>query len=156
MPKTRSPGANPSARESTTSARPPERITSPIETGGMYCGTSFIHTRLVGSTERNRVRATTAPSSTWGGGDCSKLKSSSDTRPSGRRASLSWRLTGAFMARAPSGDGVETVAQPAIPGVGHALADALQLVEPGVARVAGLVARAGINAMETVGAEADA
>src|SRR5688572_2497115 len=155
MPKTRSPGAKPSARDSTTSARPPERITSPIATGGIYCGTSFIHTRLVGSTDRNRVRATTAPSSTAGGGDSSKAKSSIDTRPSGRRASFSWRLTGVTML-APSDDSVEPVAQPAFLRVGDALADALQAVEPGIARIAGLVSRAGIDSVEAVGAEADA
>jgi hypothetical protein len=51
MPLTRSPGAKAGAFERTTRPTPPERITSPIATAGMYVSIS-IHPRCVGSQDR--------------------------------------------------------------------------------------------------------
>src|SRR5262245_26058837 len=55
-----------------------------------------------------------------------------------------------------SDDGVEPVAQPACVLVRTALADALDAVEPGVTRIAGLKARAGIDLVQPVRTEAHA
>src|SRR5271157_3852554 len=79
-------------RDSTISARPKERMTSPRATGGMYWGMSAIQTRMVGSMERYLTRARAWPSWRVGKGDSESWRSVGATRPLGRATSFHWRM----------------------------------------------------------------
>src|SRR5580658_3814065 len=71
---------------------PPARITSPMATGGMYCGMSRIHTRLVGSIEIYSTRTKISPSLSSSIDSRTRSKSSRLTNPSGRCLRRSCRL----------------------------------------------------------------
>src|SRR5688572_2428393 len=98
MPTTWSPTANFGSFEATTLPTPPARMTSPMPTGGMYDLPSFIQPRMAGSSDRYSTLTTTSPSAGSGtGAALTNSKSSRLTMPTGRLASLNWRLFMAFL-----------------------------------------------------------
>src|SRR4029077_6111464 len=91
-PETLSPFLKLGLRDSTISARPKARMTSPSWTGGMYWGRSVIQTRMVGSMERYFTLARAWPSEIVGRGDSVSWRTSGVMRPVGRLARSHWRL----------------------------------------------------------------